>query len=130
MSQQFGSLQNFIMGNAVTGQPAAAIGMAATLLYWTDREPATVIATFTRGERFYIVVQEDTARRVDGNGFSECQAYVYERNPKGGSYTFRQTKSGRWEQVRFSTKTNRYQRISQGVGLRLGERRKYHDFSF
>jgi hypothetical protein len=76
-----------------------------------------------------VEVCADRATRTDKNGLSECQTYTYERNTDGGVYFFRKAKDGTWEEVVMNSKTGRYNKTG-GVGLRIGERQEYRDFSF
>jgi hypothetical protein len=92
------------------------IGDGATILRWTDRTPATVVQ-IRAGKRPVIVIQEDRATRIDANGMSERQEYLYERNPDGATHEVSYRK-GAWR-VRGSDN-----------GVRFGAREKYHDFSF
>lgn len=104
-----GSLVNHILTES--RQPIAAVGDAATVCHWTDREPATVIKV----TRCSVTVQVDAWKRTDENGMSDCQSYDYERDPNGATYTFRK-KNGRW--------------TCNGLGLLIGLRERYFDFSF
>ncbi len=113
----FGSLQNLMMSNT-TAQPA--VGDAATIIQWTDRQPATVVAVSASGKTVH--VQWDKARRVDNYGMSDCQVYEYERNPEGCIDVFTLRKNGRW--------VAKGSALHSGQGLLIGRREKYHDFSF
>lgn len=104
-----GSLINHLATDG--SQPVPVVGMAATVCHWTDRDPATVI----RVTQHTVTVQTDKWRRTDGNGMSDCQTYEYARDTNGKIYTFRM-KQGRWN--------------CHGLGLSLGGRDRYHDFSF
>ena len=94
--------------------------MGVTLLHWTDRSPATIIKVSKNGKS--IDVQEDKATRVDSNGMSECQGYLFDPNPLGPVYTYTLRSNGRW--------VRKGEPMRQGGALRIGERDKYHDFSF
>jgi hypothetical protein len=122
-----GSLVNHMYARMVRGEPAPYVGMPATLLSWTDRDPATVVEV--NMAKRYIAVQEDNYRRVDSNGLSESQRYEYTPNPDAPVKIFRKDKRGQWVQHRLNPETNRLVQV-RGFGLRLGEREKYHDFSF
>ena len=63
------------------------------------------------------MLQRDRAIRTDQRGMSESQDYRYERDPEGQieEVTFRR---GCWR-VR-----------GTDAGVRLGDRERYHDFSF
>ncbi|MBF84524.1 MAG: hypothetical protein CL489_08625 [Acidobacteria bacterium] len=125
LGTETGSLVNHLYSRIEKIKPE--IGMGATILGWTDRSPATVIETFTKGKYDYIVVQEDSAKRVDNNGMSENQEYEYTRNPEGCTYTFRVIKDG-FQEV-YKAESGRYNKLD-GKGLLLGTREKYYDFSF
>jgi hypothetical protein len=99
----------------------------ATLYSWSDRNAATVVDTFTKGKYDYYVVQRDNAKRVDNNGESESQDYVYTRNLEAGKSTFRVGKNG-FEAVMFNPDTGRYSAICGG--LSIGNRVTYRDPSF
>lgn len=108
----FGSLVNMTsVGGGKDVKPE--VGMGATYLGWTDREPYTVIAISKSGKT--ITVQEDIAIRVDNNGMSESQKYEFKPNPLGRTYNLRLTKKG-WS--------------CRGMQFALGYRSKYYDFSF
>ena len=99
---------------------APEVGMAATILGWTDRYPATVFAVSPSGNR--VTVQEDSYTRIDDNGMSECQEYEYERNPNGRKLFFSKRKNGRFVEIG--------QQMGSGFRLCLGQRQRYYDFSF
>ena len=128
LGTQTGSLTNHILSRATIGQPEPVEGMGATILAWTDRYPGTII-NVTKISQTVVYVREDKATRTDNNGMSESQTYSYEANPNGRLWTFRQTKSGGWEELTVNPKTGRFNKVD-GCGLRIGERAKYNDFSF
>lgn len=113
-----GSVTNHILGISTKGQPTPDCGMGATLLHWTDRSPATIIEV--KGKT--IRVQEDDAERVDNNGMSESQTYVFSRNPAGQVTVFTLRKNGAW--------VRKGEPMKGGSKVRIGDRDKYHDFSF
>ena len=96
------------------------VGQGATLLLWSDRKPATVVAVSRSGLK--VTVQEDRATRTDENGMSESQSYTYERDPEGWTYTFTLRKNGSW--------VEEGSKMRSGTRLALGRREKYYDFSF
>lgn len=95
-----------------SAQPIPEIGMGATVLFHTDRKAATVIA-FTKCT---VTVQFDKATRTDNNGMSDSQEYTYERDLAGNKLTF-------WKNARGCYG-------KPGIGLDLGHRSEYYDFSF
>lgn len=127
LGTQTGSVVNHVLSRAVIGQPKPNEGMGCTILSWTDRYPATVI--HVNGMENLIYVQQDRAKRTDSNGMSECQQYEYTRDLNGRVFTFRKNKNGMWDEVQINQKTGRFNKTN-GYGLRLGDREKYHDFSF
>jgi hypothetical protein len=100
------------MMSGTRGQPKPEVGMGATVLMWTDREPATIVkVTATQ-----VHIQRDKATRTDTNGMSECQSYTFEPDPSQPVEIYRLNKRGAYKG-----------KIGQ---LRIGERDKYRDFSF
>lgn len=128
-AQQTGSLINHLQARGVKGQPTPEVGMGATLLCYPDCRPATITKVESLRGKTYVTVQEDNAERTDKNGMSECQDYVFTRNVDGSESTFRTDKNGMWERVYKNPETGRWIKSSTG-GLRIGQRDKYHDFSF
>lgn len=108
------------MSTITNEAPAVAVGVGATLCWWSDRRAGTIISVSPSGKR--IVVQEDTAIRTDGNGVSSDQRYEYERNPKGVRREFSLRKNGRWVEVGSD--------LYDGVVCTIGVRRYYYDYSF
>ena len=108
LGTETGSLVNHMLSGSAS-EPS--LGMGATVLYWTDRKAGTIVRvtphTFTD--------QLDRVTRTDRNGMSEDQTYDCQPDPDGATYVFRRTKRG-WR--------------SSGVGVLIGQRRHYHDYSF
>lgn len=127
LGSETGSLVNHLYSRMVEGEPAPYVGMPATLLSWTDRSPATVVEVNMPAR--YIVVQEDDWMRIDSNGMSEDQEYRYTPNALGSKTIFRKNKKGQWIQCCRNPETGRLVQ-SPGTGLRLGQKERYHDFSF
>ena len=122
-----GSLVNALY--ALESVKVPSIGDGATILSWTDRHPATVIDIEEKGKFVYVTTQEDNARRVDNNGFSENQKYLYLPNPKGTTRHWRIDQRGDVEQVKVNPDTGRWNKLGYG-GVYFGRREKFHDFSF
>lgn len=124
LGTETGSFQNHILSRSLIGAPTPAVGMGATILMWTDRKPATIVAIDRfksgphKGEVSRVHVQEDRATRTDTNGMSECQSYAFTPNYAAPVQTFKRMGDGGF-------KTS-----ASGTALRIGERDKYHDFSF
>jgi hypothetical protein len=121
LGKETGSVSNYLM-SGTNGQPKPEVGMGATILMWTDRRAATIIAVsrFKSGTRAgqvsEVTVQEDTATRTDDNGMSEMQTYEYTRNLAGATMRFKRNKAGAF--------------VGNSGRLRIGDRRQYHDYSF
>ena len=114
---QHGSLQNLLMGSGTT---APKVGEGATILGWTDRHAATVVAVSKSGKA--VSVQRDTQKRIDKNGMSDMQEYECTPNPNGFRQTFTLRSNGAW--------VEKGQPMRGGARLSIGERRPYFDFSF
>ncbi|MGA0178868.1 MAG: hypothetical protein ACO3IC_07970 [Burkholderiaceae bacterium] len=127
LGSETGSVINHLYSRMTEGEPEPTVGMGATLLSWTDRNPATIVQV--NMAKRYIVVQEDDAMRVDSNGMSEAQEYVFTPNPNNRLRIYRKVKSGEWVEHYVNPETNRLVQ-TRGCGLRIGERDKYYDFSF
>jgi hypothetical protein len=108
----YGSIVNRMMEGETETQPQ--VGMGATALYHSDREPYTIVEIKSKTR---IIVQEDNAKRIDKNGMSESQEYEYTRNPDGIKVELVKTKYG-WKQLKGRTK------------YLLDYRSKYYDYSF
>jgi hypothetical protein len=128
LGTQTGSGINHLYSRMTAGAPEPEVGMGATVMLWTDRHAATVVGTYNGGK--IVQVQCDKATRIDKNGMSEMQEYVYEPDEDGPVYFFRKNKTGGWDQVLGNTKTGRWNKVHGGVGVIFGFRREYHDFSF
>lgn len=126
LGTQTGSLVNHLMSRSAPQEPQ--VGMPATLLSWSDRDPATVIEVFVKGKTTYFTVQSDAWKALKPVGLSEDQDYEYFRDPDGTTYTFRQSRQGGWEGVRLNPETGRY--LKGGANIMLGRREKYVDPTF
>jgi hypothetical protein len=112
---QTGSLVNYLMSGEVA---KPKVGDGATILCWTDRHAATIVEVSVSGKRVGVV--EDEANRVDTNGLSESQEYLFK--PGAGP-------------VRYFTLRKNGAYVRQGDSLRgqrlaVGQRSEYRDFSF
>lgn len=112
----FGNLMNRIQEGAVEGK--VEVGTGVTILSYSDRDAGTIVEIIpfksgpNKGKPRILKVQHDKATRTDNNGMSECQDYTFERDPEGRIETFKANLKGVF------------------VGLRIGSRDKYHDYSF
>lgn len=92
------------------------IGGGVTICYWSDCSPATIIEISRTGHK--ITIQEDSWKRIDKNGISECQEYEYSADPKGTVHTASLRRDGTYRLSGCKTRVS------------LKGRRKFHDFSF
>jgi hypothetical protein len=125
---QAGSLVNFLQANATRGQPKPKPGMGATVLHYSDRSPATIVKVWDDAHHTYVEVQGDRYTRIDSHGMSEMQDYTYERDRTGPISTWR-FDGKTWVRIVRNPTTGRWNQ-RPGEGLRIGEREKYHDFTF
>lgn len=126
LGSQTGSVMNHLYSRMTVGEPELVVGMGVTFLSWTDRSPGTIVEVNMK--KRYIVATDDTYKRIDDNGMSECQEYEYTTNPDGYKRYFRKDKNNQWRAMHHNE--NGRLVYSGGNGLRVGEREKYHDYSF
>lgn len=98
------------------------IGTGCTIKYYTDEQPGTIIDFEPNGK--WIKVQEDNSIRVDNNGMSDCQSYVFSKNVNGRIHIFYRTRKDK----NIYTDNGTY--YDYGCYLSIGYRRKYFDYSF
>ena len=98
----------------------AVVGGPATIHAYSDRYAGTVVSITDKE----IIIQEDIAVRVDGNGISESQEYTYTPNENGRKFIFKRVRSGRcrgeWREGG----------LTAGYPVTFNCRNKYYDFSF
>lgn len=113
MRLRAGSFVNQVMEQSRQAVPV--VGMGATELCFTDRHAYTIVEVMTPR---YIVVQQDTATRLDKNGMSEAQDYTFTPDPNGKRVAITLRKHNGW--------------VERGGRARfaIGERSEYHDYSF
>ena len=87
----YGSILNRIQ--EACRQPAPEVGMGATHMMYSDRQPYTVIRVLSPTR---ILVQADRAIRADTNGQSESQTYDYQPDPQGVVLVLSRRRNGRW----------------------------------
>ena len=92
---------------------APAVGMGATIIYYTDRVAGTIVKV----TKCQVHVQTDKAIRIDKNGMSDAQEWRHERDPDGEIKVFHKSKRG-------------YVNTRKGIRLGIGYRNTFHDFSF
>ena len=114
----FGNVTNRIMEHCK--QPVPEVGMGATRLMWSDREPYEVVAV--KDER-HIQVRALDYKRIDNNGMSEAQDYEYSSNERNMVVNLFLTKKGVWRE--------RMPDRSLGCdSYVIGYAERYYDFSF
>jgi len=124
-------ITNRILAQSTLNQPEPEVGMGATVLHWTDRTASTITQVRIIGNKTYVTVQADSAKRIDNNGMSECQKYEYTRNPNGSIYNFRWDSSKcKWISVYYNHETKRWRKSTSSNNLLIGHRQEYYDFSF
>ncbi|MFM6944975.1 MAG: hypothetical protein ACKOXV_06830 [Bacteroidota bacterium] len=111
------SLINNIM--IASNAPEVSIGTGATKLMYTDRYPFTVIDVINENT---LVLQADDYERVDNNGMSDCQEYVFTQNPTNPTYIVTKRKNGYW--------VTKGQGLKNGQHWSIGTRSRHFDFSF
>ena len=90
--------------------------MGATVHLWSDNTPYTIVSISKSGHK--LILQEDKYRRLDGNGMSEVQKYVFQPDPDGAKISATKRKDG-------------YYRVSKSNSfVVIGQRRRYYDYSF
>lgn len=93
------------------------VGMGVTIGAGSDCYPATVVGLSKSGRT--VKVQYDSYRRIDQNGLSESQQYVYSENKSGVIIEVRMNKRGVWKVLG-----------QKWLGVSFGHRRAYYDPSF
>jgi len=133
LGSETGSVMNHLYSRMVIGEPKPEVGMGATILSWTDRNAATIVAVKPPDSKRYeyeIELTYDHARCVSGSSFDGTAIYEYEPDPKGGRILYvKKRDTGEWVRARRSPKTGRTV-LERGAGLRIGERNSYRDPSF
>jgi hypothetical protein len=92
------------------------IGMGVTINIGSDQVAATIVKMSKSSNK--IVLQRDKSIRIDNNGISESQSYLYERDLNGETWTATLRKDGR------------YRLLGCRNTISLNFRREYCDPSF
>lgn len=100
------------------------VGEGATIKWYSDRTACTIIEV----GKNYIKVQQDKATRIDNNGMSDAQEYVYERDNKAPIYTFKKCRKSKYDENDLYTDNGK--RNDYGSKLIIGIRREYYDYTF
>ncbi len=123
LGSQTGSLVNHIYSRTAGVEPE--VGMGATICMWSDREAATIVEV----GKNYLVTQVDEAVRVDNNGISESQTYVFTPNPNSYKQYWKKNKDGLYKMAHHN-ENGRLVMSGASTHLHIGERAKFYDFSF
>jgi hypothetical protein len=102
-----------------------SVGDGVTIMFWSDRVPATVIEIDPKGK--WIKIQRDKAVRSDDGGMSDIQYWDISRDENGHIDTFYKT---RYKKITLFTDTGHSTRGKYGCFLNLKVRDKYYDYSF
>jgi hypothetical protein len=109
----YGSPQNLLVANARSAEPV--VGEGATVIWYTDRYPATVERLSPSGKTAWL--REDRAIRTDHHGMSDSQSYRFEPDPEGRESVAKRQRDGRWK-------------TTGGQIVQFGARDRYWDPSF
>jgi hypothetical protein len=113
MDRDYGSLQNLLAGNARSAEPV--VGEGATIIWWSDRFPATVERVSPSGKTAWL--REDRSIRLDSHGMSDSQSYRFEPDPAGRESVAKRKRDGRWK-------------TTGGQVVQFGSRSRFLDYSF
>lgn len=94
------------------------IGMGATQMCWTDRNPWTVVAVHSENK---CMVQRDKVKAKEGDWQMGHQQWDIEPDPNGATEIITRRRNGKWYPVN---------KPMTSTGFILGERRHYYDWSF
>lgn len=127
LGTETGSLINHVLSRY---NASPVVGCGATFLGWTDRSPATVVEVFTRGAFEYIGLKADDYKRIDNNGMSENQEYVYMPNNENPTvYYRRKVGTAKWAGCYQDKETGRWKNSGSG-SIVVGQRERYYDYCF
>lgn len=122
LGTETGSLVNHLYSRVAPITPE--VGMGASILSWSDRQAATVVAV----DGAIFAITADTAKIVSGTTYDGSAKYEFTSNPNGHRYYFRIGKDGKPEGVTKNPTTGRW--LKTGNRVLLGKRDHYHDPSF
>lgn len=122
-----GSFTNRTYEAMTNGAPIPAVGMDATVTFYTDRHAATVSAWDEKTK--VIAVQEDTVAIRDGAA-PYTQDWICTPNENGAIRLFRLNKKNRWDAVYRNSETGRLNKIDGWCGLILGFKDHHYDYEF
>lgn len=128
---QTNSLVNNLYSRMTIGAPDPEVGMAATILSWTDRHAATVksVTELDGKWKWQIEVVEDKALVIKGSTHDGSATFAFVPNPDGFADIYRMDrKTGAWVSGYISAETGKFRKLTGG--LILGRRDHYVDPSF
>lgn len=96
------------------------VGMGATVLMLSDRNPATIVEVSKNLRK--VTVQDDHHAVVSGSVMDGSAEYTFSPNPNASREVYTLRKNGRYVREGESMKN--------GTGLRIGERDRYYDPCF
>lgn len=129
---QTSSVINHLYSRMTVDAPAPKVGMAATILSWSDRHAATVteVSELCGARWLYeIRVVEDKVIVTSGSTHNGSATFAYSTNPAGVANIYRMNRKTRaWVKGYINQDTGKF-KMGQG-GLILGCRDHYVDPSF
>jgi hypothetical protein len=114
---------NSVLAAGVIGAPTPEVGMGATMLLHSDRHAYTIVGVehfksgARKGQVRTVYATRDQAVRVDTNGMSESQEWVFLPANDGIVSRFTLKKNGRYTD-------------KGGATLAVGYRSEYYDFAY
>lgn len=130
---QTNSLINHMYSCASPHQAAVLVGDGCTLLHWTDRSPATVVAVKALASKIYsnlIEVREDLCEVIAGSVHDGSAAYKFSVNTAAPKKLYRQRIADGALIGCYYNDSDRLVNCKGGSGVLLGKREKYVDPSF
>lgn len=94
------------------------VGMGATEMCWTDRNPWTVVVVYSENK---CMLQRDKVKAKEGDWQMGHQQWDIEPDPDGVTTIVTRRRNGKWHSVN---------KPMTSTGFILGERRHYYDWSF
>ena len=113
----YGNIQNRLEERVKMPEPK--VGMGVTEMCWSDRHAYEVISI---KDKRHITVRRLDAIRVDNNGMSESQKYVYAPDEHNETASLFLTKKGEWREKEGRT-------LGCNIFV-MGYAEEYYDYSF
>lgn len=127
---RYGSLVNTLVGNSngssrMKPTSEITVGMGATQILWSDRNPYTVVKIKSKNR---IIVKRDDPYRIDNNGHgSESQEWYY-REVTEDDFNTREDYEAIFEELILTKKG--WKELGGSTVFTIGAREKYYDFTF